>query len=40
MDRGTWRATVHGEAKSQRRLTDCAGTLFTCEMIPRNQSKE
>ena len=26
MDRGTWRATVHGVAKSQTRLSTCAST--------------
>ena len=27
MDRGAWRATVHGVTKSRTRLSDLAGTL-------------
>ena len=30
MDRGAWRATVHGIAKSQKRLSDLT-LLYTCE---------
>ena len=28
MDRGAWRAVVHGVAKSQTRLSDSAGLIF------------
>ena len=34
MDRGAWRATVHGVAKSRTRLSDFTFT-FICKGIPR-----
>ena len=34
MDKGTWRATVHGSAKSQTRLTDQHTHTNTCDIHP------
>ena len=34
MDRGAWRATVHGAAKSQTRLSDCAAAAARASLPP------
>ena len=40
MDSGTWRATVHGVAKSQTRLSDCTTTNYSWRFYPDISLKE